>query len=174
MKVTREQIAERFMDEAERAIVFLNAVKMFCNQVITEEHIKEEIANNGGYRGDGANDPDNIPQKRSELLYKNLVVPAEEAVTDKNHFVEFQLNIPALLKDMLNDPKKWAEPLSLLEYMERVTNSEEEDDEDEQDCDHNCEDCEKNPFRTEKSDEDDENTKAEAFSEFLKFLLSLR
>lgn len=98
---TKTQICEKYIKEADKVITFLDAFKNFCNAVILEEE-QEEC---GCYRGDGANDPENICRAcpkfyrpaQSVMLLNTELQPAEDSVKD-NDFLQLVMMVPTLLE----------------------------------------------------------------------------
>lgn len=103
MKATKTQVCNKYIEEADRVICLMNALKTYCNQVITEE----EVAECGGYRGDGANDPDNrpthrMPQAKANTTLQNLLIPTEKQA-NQNDFLCFEQSVSGLLNQILED-----------------------------------------------------------------------
>lgn len=101
MKATKTQICNKYIEEADKIISLMNALKTYCNQVIIDEELEEC----GGYRGDGANDPNNRPNKvssRTNAILQNIVVPAEKQA-NQNDFIYFNNNVSNMLITILKE-----------------------------------------------------------------------
>lgn len=88
MKVSKTQICNKLIQEADAVISVMLAMKAYCNQVITEQ--EEDCS---GYRGDAGNDPENKPKnnfrrpKASQHLMENVVSPAIDKHDANNDFL---------------------------------------------------------------------------------------
>lgn len=87
MRANKTQICKKYIQEADKIIDLMNAIKLYCNQVIQQE--EEEDC--GGYRGDGCNDPENRPamgcRRKLEInildvICRNILIPAESAAVN--------------------------------------------------------------------------------------------
>lgn len=103
--LTKTEFCENCIKEADRMIDAMNAMKHYCCQVIEEEERKEL----GGYRGDGANDPENIrrqPRVDANLTMNKLFKPAFDKMVEENEIVFPAINLPALMMNVISDIDK--------------------------------------------------------------------
>ena len=113
---TKTQICEKYVEESNKMIKFLEAVKQFCNAVVMEEE-QEEC---GYYRGDGANDPENICRRTfnhprsldSVEILQEVLTPAEDEVRD-NDFLKLTMMVPTLL-ELIDNHERIKFPASMF------------------------------------------------------------
>lgn len=131
-KATKTQICEKFISEADKVSNLMAAIKMYCQQVIDEETC-------GAYRGDGANDPDNVPKRKIphlEAFFESFVKPAAESVQN-NGFIQVG-QYDRLLSDVLRDWDKIIFPQGFFEDSKKAQSVHSEQTEQEYDYDTCC------------------------------------
>ncbi len=158
-KATKAQILQKHIEDFDRAIDYLSAMKIYAKQLIwEEEHIQEHQ-----YGGDGANDPENIVRARktqqtyhkhkkmSERLLSLVVLPTEREQVSKNKFL--------LMKPFAEDFKELLEHISDMEFPEgmfpgnKVYEKSVEGDLCDGVCDGDCKNCENNEHEDDDIDE---------------------
>lgn len=141
VKATKTQVLQRHIEDFDRVIDYMSALKIYAKQLIWEDQHSQDQQ----YCGDGANDPENIVmarknhktykhKKMSERLLSLVVLPAEHEQTSKNGFIS--------VKPFAEDLKEFLEHISEMEFPEEMFPQNDAYDFEDEMCDDDCENCE--------------------------------